>query len=383
MTQSVFVRAFRAIERGEQVRTPRNWLIKIAHNEARRLLASRKLHAELPEHQAAEPEEHGRAEELRRAFDALPATQRHALVLRELEGRTYAEIAAALELSDSAVETLIFRARRSLREQLEGALNCEEFPGLLEDPAARGRVRAHARICPACATLERQARGRKGALRRIASSLGLPWWGAKVAAVVLTTATVAGVAVAVPREPVQRHPTVVPRTGSSVEQVRVTRTPGLAANPVAKPQAHPVAVPPRKGPGKTQKRVPAPLPAPPRERAPATRPQLTVLPGPEPPDPPDPAPDPAEPPPAPVPPPTKSVAAPQPAPTPPPLPKVETPALPAVPVAVPDPPPVALPAVTVPAPEVPPVTLPAVTVPTLPAPPPVPLPVAPPIVSAP
>src|SRR3978361_739249 len=48
VTQTVFLRALRAIERGERVRTPRNWLIKIAHNECRRLLASRRGHLELP-----------------------------------------------------------------------------------------------------------------------------------------------------------------------------------------------------------------------------------------------------------------------------------------------------------------------------------------------
>src|SRR4051812_3912592 len=87
ITQTVFMRALRAIERGEKVRTPRNWLIKITHNECRRLLASRKVHAELPAEIAVEPAEQGRAEELRVAMAALPAHQRQALVLRELEGR--------------------------------------------------------------------------------------------------------------------------------------------------------------------------------------------------------------------------------------------------------------------------------------------------------
>ena len=198
VTQSVFMRALRALERGEKVRTPRNWLIKIAHNECRRLLASRKPTVELPESLAASEEETGRASELKQALEALPEAQRRALVLRELEGRSYTEIATALALSVSAVETLIFRARRSLREQLEGAMSCEDFPALVADPAARSRVRAHARICAACATLERQARGRKSALKRIASALGLPWWAPKLAAVAVTTATVAGVAAADP-----------------------------------------------------------------------------------------------------------------------------------------------------------------------------------------
>ncbi|MFL5928339.1 MAG: RNA polymerase sigma factor, partial [Gaiellaceae bacterium] len=206
-TQAVFIRALRALERGEHVRAPRNWLIKIAHNECRRLLSARKLHVELPDQLATEPEEAGRAGELKSALEVLPNSQRQALVLRELEGRTYDEIAATLRVSLSAVETLIFRARRAVREQLELAMTCEEFGALLDDPAARARIRAHARACAACAHLERQARGRKGALRRIASALGLPWWGAKVAAVAVTTATVAGglAASAPPADPQPAH----------------------------------------------------------------------------------------------------------------------------------------------------------------------------------
>jgi RNA polymerase sigma factor (sigma-70 family) len=201
ITQTVFLRALRAIERGEKVRTPRNWLIKITHNECRRLLATRKAVVELPDEIAVEPAEPGRAEELRLAMAALPETQRQALVLRELEGRTYAEISQALDLSESAVETLIFRARRALREQIENAISCEEFAALLEDPSARTRVRAHARICPECATLDHQSRGRKSALKRIASMFGLPWWGAKLAAVAVTAATIGTVAaVAIPHD---------------------------------------------------------------------------------------------------------------------------------------------------------------------------------------
>jgi RNA polymerase sigma factor (sigma-70 family) len=201
ITQTVFMRALRAIERGEKVRTPRNWLIKITHNECRRLLASRKVHIELPDEIAVEPVEQGRAEELRLAMAALPATQRQALVLRELEGRSYAEISESLDLSVSAVETLIFRARRALREQIENAMSCEEFAALLDEPMARARVRAHARICPGCATLDHQSRGRKSALKRIASALSFPWWGVKLGVVAIATATLAtGVAVSFPHD---------------------------------------------------------------------------------------------------------------------------------------------------------------------------------------
>ena len=49
----------------------------------------------------------------------MPELQRQAIILREWRGFSYKEIAAELELTDAAVETLIFRARRSLASKLE------------------------------------------------------------------------------------------------------------------------------------------------------------------------------------------------------------------------------------------------------------------------
>jgi RNA polymerase sigma-70 factor (ECF subfamily) len=48
------------------------------------------------------------------ALRALPAQQRHAIVLREWHGLSYQEIGAELGLSQSAIEGLVFRARRAL-----------------------------------------------------------------------------------------------------------------------------------------------------------------------------------------------------------------------------------------------------------------------------
>jgi hypothetical protein len=50
---------------------------------------------------------------------AMPATQRRAILLREWQGLSYREIGEALELSQAAVETLLFRARRSLAQGLQ------------------------------------------------------------------------------------------------------------------------------------------------------------------------------------------------------------------------------------------------------------------------
>jgi anti-sigma factor RsiW len=104
--------------------------------------------------------------------------------MRELEGRSYAEIAEILDLSTSAVETLIFRARRALREQLEGSLTCGEAEFAISRQLdgrlprhERGQLRAHLRECAECASFARRQRAQRGALKTLAlvplpSSLG-------------------------------------------------------------------------------------------------------------------------------------------------------------------------------------------------------------------
>ncbi|MEO8615318.1 MAG: sigma-70 family RNA polymerase sigma factor [Luteolibacter sp.] len=57
------------------------------------------------------------------AIAALPEAQRMAVVLRRYEQLSYEEIAKVLDLSVSAVKSLLFRARTSLREALSGYLN--------------------------------------------------------------------------------------------------------------------------------------------------------------------------------------------------------------------------------------------------------------------
>jgi RNA polymerase sigma factor (sigma-70 family) len=121
VTQTTFMNAYRAYKRGDEILKPQNWLIKIAHNVARTRYAraSRRVkEVPLEEHveQLALPEEERpNVEAVLRALGRLPFNQRAALVMRELEGRPYIEIADTLGVSVSAVETLIFRARRSLR----------------------------------------------------------------------------------------------------------------------------------------------------------------------------------------------------------------------------------------------------------------------------
>ena len=121
VTQTTFLNAYRAYQRGIEIEKPHNWLIKIAHNVARTRYARagrRVKEVPLEDHveQLAVPEaEQPDVIGVLRALGRLPFNQRAALVMRELEGRTYAEIADTIGVSVSAVEALIFRGRKSLR----------------------------------------------------------------------------------------------------------------------------------------------------------------------------------------------------------------------------------------------------------------------------
>jgi RNA polymerase sigma-70 factor (ECF subfamily) len=182
VAQATFLSAYRAFQRGERPERPHNWLIKIAHNVCRQRFrdsSRRPQEVAFDESLAGTTVDDGdvpTATEIRRALGFLGFNQRAALVMRELEGRSYAEIAQILDVSVGAVETLIFRARRALREQLEGGLTCAEAELTLArlqeqklSSAERGSLRAHLRECKDCALLERRSRAQRAAIKGIAA----------------------------------------------------------------------------------------------------------------------------------------------------------------------------------------------------------------------
>jgi RNA polymerase sigma-70 factor (ECF subfamily) len=200
VTQTTFLNAYRALERGEQPRSPQNWLIAIAHNVCRqrfRQSQRRPNEVELNEElaEAVVNEDRISAEDIRRALGHVAFSQRAALVMRELEGRSYQEIAEILGVSVSAVETLIFRARRALREQLEEGITCHEaelaISRQLDGRLSRkekGVLRAHLRECEDCARFARSQRAQRGAIKSLAAiplptSLGSLFGGGGSAAV--------------------------------------------------------------------------------------------------------------------------------------------------------------------------------------------------------
>jgi RNA polymerase sigma factor (sigma-70 family) len=180
VTQTTFLNAYRAFERGDVPRSPDTWLISIAHGlcDQRARQASR-LDAVAYEDQAdqAVPEDEGPSpNDVRRALGRLPFDQRAALIMREVEGRSYAELVEILGVSDAEVETLLFRARRALREELEGSLTCHQaeraisrrLDGLL-GRAERKQLKSHLRECDDCARFARSQRAQRSALRALAN----------------------------------------------------------------------------------------------------------------------------------------------------------------------------------------------------------------------
>src|SRR5258705_8091466 len=126
--QSTFLNAFRGIKRGIVPELESAWLFKIANNVclSRRRTSWRRGRIESPtDFEVVEelaPAPSRQSDELiglQDVLERLPENQRRAILLREWQGLSYREIAAELELSQAAVETLIFRARRALATGLE------------------------------------------------------------------------------------------------------------------------------------------------------------------------------------------------------------------------------------------------------------------------
>jgi RNA polymerase sigma factor (sigma-70 family) len=140
ITQTTFLNAYRAMKGGEEPMLPRHWLLKIAHNACRMrwVRNSRRPH-EVPfdanvEHIAIPDSERPNLRAVLDELSKLPFNQRSALVMRELEGRSYEEIAETLDVTVSAVEALLVRARRSmrLRRSALSTLGAVQLPASLE-----------------------------------------------------------------------------------------------------------------------------------------------------------------------------------------------------------------------------------------------------------
>lgn len=121
--QTTFMNAYNSLVAGQLPRQEASWLFRITRNVClNRIRTTQRKPSQTIEgielasshgiEEQVEQRLHARA--LRSALDRLPKTQRTAIVMRELQGASYTEIALALDTTQGAVESLIFRARRQL-----------------------------------------------------------------------------------------------------------------------------------------------------------------------------------------------------------------------------------------------------------------------------
>lgn len=125
--QQTLINAHEAMTRTDEVRHLKSWLYRIAHNASLNVLRAVRDDVPLDEAAlgaragsgAAGPDESfERTEQFREtlaAVQALPERQRAALVLRELEGRSHEEIAAALGVTKGSARQHLMRARVAVR----------------------------------------------------------------------------------------------------------------------------------------------------------------------------------------------------------------------------------------------------------------------------
>jgi RNA polymerase sigma-70 factor (ECF subfamily) len=137
VSQEVFLRVFRTIHRFRGQSSLRTWIYRIAVNQARnrhRFWRRRRradqvsledhvsLHGELVSTRQATPERELAQKELgdrlQRALNNLPFDQRTAIVLREVDGLSYDEIAFSLGVAIGTVKSRLTRARQALRLEL-------------------------------------------------------------------------------------------------------------------------------------------------------------------------------------------------------------------------------------------------------------------------
>jgi RNA polymerase sigma-70 factor (ECF subfamily) len=139
LTQEVFLKAYRGLERFRGEAPPRAWLASIADNAVKNRYRSRSRFRRVfaastdadqtldaPE-TGGGPEEHARTGEFRRfvaeALKLLPAEFRMPVVLRDIDEWSYEEIAASLSLPIGTVKSRIARGRARLKDILLPLLN--------------------------------------------------------------------------------------------------------------------------------------------------------------------------------------------------------------------------------------------------------------------
>jgi len=127
VAQEVFLKVWRRAKSFKGRSSFSTWLYRVVVNQCLNFRRKRARTKNVPLDEdvvAADPrlderlDEAGKAAAVRAAVDELPPRQRMALILSRFEGRSYREVAETMETSTSSVESLLFRAKRNLKEKL-------------------------------------------------------------------------------------------------------------------------------------------------------------------------------------------------------------------------------------------------------------------------
>ncbi|MDX6650297.1 MAG: hypothetical protein QOJ97_2248 [Solirubrobacteraceae bacterium] len=170
--QDVFIRAYGALRSSDRPIALKAWLYRVAHNrcvdQLRRPLPPPADVFDVSRGPLADPlTETERRDDLKRLvadMRRLPEQQRSVLLMRELEGLSYAQLSDALEVSVPAVKSLLVRARMGLVEAAEARETaCTEIRHDLtlahgRGVRATGRARRHLRDCEGCRDYRRDLR---------------------------------------------------------------------------------------------------------------------------------------------------------------------------------------------------------------------------------
>ena len=282
--QDVFVRAYGALRADARAVNLRAWLYRVAHNRCidhlRRPTPPAAEIFEMSRKPLHDPiEEAQRREDLARLVEdvgRLPEQQRSALLMREIDGLAYADLAAALDVTVPAIKSLLVRARVGLVESAEArdADCCEIRDDLMASydrgVKASGRARRHMRSCAGCSEYRQALRSMRrsfaaltpvsaGLFGSVAAALGLGGGGAaaggaaaggggaavaatggtlatatacKVAAVVCTAALTAGGAVEVQKLSQRSAPAAAAPAPRAVPAPAVVAAVPVAAQPL-------------------------------------------------------------------------------------------------------------------------------------------------------
>jgi RNA polymerase sigma factor (sigma-70 family) len=185
--QEIFVRAYSGLRASDRELALRAWLYRIAHNrcidELRRpqSVATEAIPATVP-NSGGDPvvrlEQRDALQRLIADVQRLPDQQRSALLMRELAGMTYADVAGALGVSVPAVKSLLVRARVGLAQASEARdTSCARIREDLivshdRGVRASGLARRHLRDCQHCRQFRSEVRGVSRQLAAFVPALG-------------------------------------------------------------------------------------------------------------------------------------------------------------------------------------------------------------------